>query len=68
MYIKCSEIKFQGYFGRTHFCVRTLEKFQTFEFRTDVQNQHFSVRMLYFVLKMSTIGQIMHRNAIKHEQ
>ena len=29
-YIKSSEITFQGHFGRTHFCVLTLEKSQIF--------------------------------------
>ena len=36
-------------------------------FRPDIQNQQFSVGTLNFVLKGSTIGPMMHRNAIKHE-
>ena len=36
-------------------------------FLPDVKNQHFSVRTLNFVLKRSTIGPIMHKNATKHE-
>ena len=36
-------------------------------FRPDVQNQHFSVRTLNFVLERSTIGPIMHNKAMKHE-
>ena len=36
-------------------------------FRADVNNLHFSVRTLNFVLKRSVIGPIMHKNAMKHE-
>ena len=37
------------------------------KFRPDIQNQHFRVRTLNFVLKGFTIGPIMHKNAMKHE-
>ena len=49
------------------FLCPNVKKSQIF-FCSDVQNQYFSVRTLNFVLKRSTIGPIMHKNAIKHEK
>ena len=52
-------------FQRDPFLCPDAEKISNFV--PDVKNQHFSARTLGFVLKRSTIGLIIHKNAIKHE-
>ena len=65
MYSKSIKIAFHWHFGRSHFCARTFKKSQI-SFKI-VQNWPFSVRTLNLVLKRFTIGPIMHKSAIKHE-
>ena len=64
MHQKSIKIAFQAHFGGTHFCVWT---FENLKLLPPSSKSTFHRLDAHFFLKRATIGQIMHKNAMKYE-